>query len=167
MKFKYLFPGLKAHTRPCNYSILPWCCESQQGPYANKNASHQNSIYKHRRESDNMGNTYNPVKQKVEAGRQCGLCSEILTKKSGRGRGGRRGERLIDISWDSELHRMNENSAKKLLLKRLVITSQWNSMLELHVFLLYHEPLKSHSFPTYLPDLISWLRDKTRWNVFC
>lgn len=69
-----------------------------------------------------MGNTCNPVKQKVEGGQQCGLSSEILTKKAlkkGRGRGG---ERLIDVS--SELHLMNENPEKKLLLKRLEITSQ-------------------------------------------
>lgn len=35
-----------------------------------------------------MGNTCNPVKQKVEGGQQCGLSSEILTKKHGRRRGG-------------------------------------------------------------------------------
>lgn len=70
-----------------------------------------------------MGNTCNPVKQKVEGGQQCGLSSEILTKKHGRRRGGEGGgERLIDMS--SELHLMNENPEKKLLLKRLVITSQ-------------------------------------------
>lgn len=40
-------------------------------------------------ESDNIGNTCNPVKQKVEGGQQCGLSSEILTKKKhGRRRGG-------------------------------------------------------------------------------
>lgn len=42
-----------------------------------------------------MGNTCNPVKQKVEGGQQCGLSSEILTKKAlkkkGRGRGGEKG----------------------------------------------------------------------------
>lgn len=70
-----------------------------------------------------MGNTCNPVKQKVEGGQQCGLSSEILTKKAlkkkGRGRGG---ERLRDVSL--ELHLINENPEKKLLLKRLEITSQ-------------------------------------------
>lgn len=43
-----------------------------------------------------MGNTCNPVKPKVEGGQQCGLSSEILTKKAlkkGRGRGGREANR--------------------------------------------------------------------------